>query len=187
MRMIRLSLLSCLLLASTRLSSGAVLSVQPVSASVSTGQTFSVTIGVTSVSDLYAYQLDVDFNPAILSAVSVSEGSFLSSAGSTIFLPGTIDDTAGTVSFNADTLESAVSGVSGAGTLLTFSFQALTAGNSTVQIENSLLLNSFGEGIVLSTVPSVVTVNTAAPEPATWLLFGLCTTGLVTLRRLWSW
>jgi hypothetical protein len=160
-----------LLLPSVPLWADAIISVDPPAPSVSTGHTFSLTVDVAGVSDLYGYQLDLYFNPAILAALSVTEGSFLTAGGATIFLPGSIDNMGGTITSNADILQTAVAGVTGSGTLLIFSFQALSPGDSSVQIENLLALNSFGEGLVLDPVASVVTVTGAAvPEPATLFL-----------------
>jgi adhesin HecA-like repeat protein len=54
----------------------------------------------------------------VLSATGITEGSFLPSGGSTFLIPGMIDNNAGIIAFNADTLLSAISGVSGSGTLI---------------------------------------------------------------------
>ncbi len=188
MRRLGLNAVLWLLVPSAPLWADAVISLDPAAPVVSPGQTFSLTVDVTGVSDLYGYQLDLYFNPAIVSALSVTEGSFLTAGGSTIFLPGTINNVAGTFSSNADILETAVSGVTGSGTLLDFSFQALNPGDSSVQIENLTALNSFGEGLVLSTADSVVTVvGTAAPEPANGLLLAAGALSLAVafcLRRI---
>jgi hypothetical protein len=171
MRIPGLTAILWLLLPAASLWADAIISVDPPAPSVSTGQTFSLTVDVAGVSDLYGYQFDLYFNPTVLSALSVAEGSFLAEGGPTIFLPGNIDDVGGTITGNADILQTAVSGVTGSGTLLIFSFQALSPGDSSVQIANLLALNSFGEGLVLDSAGSVVTVAGAAvPEPATVLL-----------------
>src|ERR1700738_2856491 len=92
------------------------LSVVPSSSTVSAGANFVVGVNISGASDLYDFQLDLSFNPAVLQATNVAEGAFLSTGGFTFFLPGTIDNTAGTITFNADTLLTAISGVSGSGT-----------------------------------------------------------------------
>src|SRR5271157_4900574 len=71
---------------------------------VSQGSTFTVDVNISGVTDLFDYQLDLTFNPSIVSATGVSEGSFLSSGGPTFFLPGTIDNVGGPITLNADTL-----------------------------------------------------------------------------------
>ncbi len=53
----------------------------------SVGGTFEVDASATGVSGLYAFQMDLTFDPTVLSAVSVTEGAFPPSGGSTFFLP----------------------------------------------------------------------------------------------------
>ena len=65
--------------------------------SPSVGQTFDVDVNVTGASDLYAYQMDLTFDPTVLSALSVTEGPFLPGGGTTFFIPGTIDNVGGSV------------------------------------------------------------------------------------------
>ena len=113
---------------------------KPVS-SPSIGDTFNVNVDVANINDLYAYQLDLTFDPKLLSAVSVSEGPFLPSGGTTFFIPGTIDNAGGSVTATADALIGAISGVSGSGTLLTFQFTALGYGTSALDIANPILLD----------------------------------------------
>jgi hypothetical protein len=141
-------------------------------ATVTQGSTFAVDVNISSVSDLYDYQFDLTFNPAVLSATGLSEGSFLSAGGTTFFLPGTIDNTGGSITFNADTLLSAVSGVSGSGTLVVFDFTALTPGTSDFLIENVILQDSTGASLGSTSTSGSVTVQgtTAVPEPSSLLL-----------------
>jgi hypothetical protein len=142
------------------------------------GDTLSVNISVTGIIDLYAFQFDVLFNPTLLAAISVSEGPFLPSGGTTIFIPGTIDTAGGTISATADTLVAAVPGVTGSGVLAAFQFTALAAGTSALSFANETLLDSglnditanttFLNGSVTITAPS-----SSTPEPAT-LAMMLC-------------
>src|SRR5579872_3309794 len=102
-----------------------ILSIQPPSTSVGAGSNFAVDVNISNVSDLFAFQFDIGFNPGILSATSITEGLFLPGGGTTFFIPGTIDNIGGTISSNADTLIGAISGVSGSGTLAIIDFTAL--------------------------------------------------------------
>jgi len=151
-------------------------------ATVSPGDTFVVDVNVTGTADLYAFQLDLAFDPTVLEATGVSEGAFLPGGGTTFFLPGSIDNTGGTVSFNSDTLLSAISGVSGDGTLLVFDFTALGSGTSPLTIENEILLDSGLNFISDTTEGGSVTVQgqtggggggTNVPEPSSLLLLAL--------------
>ena len=145
----------------------ATLSVDPTSQTTSTGSVVTVNVDIASVSNLYGYQFDLTYNPSILQAVSSSEGSFLSKGGSTFFIPGTNDNVGGTVAATADTLLTAVNGVSGSGGLAVFTFDAIGKGTSTLGIQAETLLDSSLNVIADTITSGSVTVNSgavAAPE-----------------------
>jgi general secretion pathway protein D len=152
-----------------------VLSVVPASVSnVNVGSTISYDINISNVTDLYAFQFDLTFNPAIVSAVSIAEGSFLSSpCGSTCFVPGVIDNLGGTIAGNAGTLIGPPPGVTGSGTLAILTLQGVAAGSSSIGLVNALLLDSTPSPISnVSLQSGSVTVNgtVATPEPGSLLL-----------------
>src|SRR5215469_7256117 len=150
--------------------------VQPYTVNVAPGSHVSLDIRASGVSDLYAYQFDIGFDPTVLSAESVSEGAFLPSRGSTFFFAGMIDNVGGTITSIADSLSGPVSGVSGSGTLVTLKFSAPIQGSTTVDIFNLTALNSFGAGIAETTISATVNVGPiSVPEPSQ----GLVTCGLL--------
>src|ERR1022692_4762920 len=104
--------------------------ISPGSTDVSVNQVFTLPVDIAGVSDLYAFQFDLAFDPTILQLLSVSEGSFLPSAGSTFFIPGDIDNIGGDAISNADTLVGDIPGASGDGDLVDFTFQAINPGAS---------------------------------------------------------
>ena len=148
--------------------------------SVTSGETFTVDVGISGVSDLYGWQFDLDFTPGVLSAGSVTEGSFLAGGGATFFIGGVADNIGGAVTANADTLLTAISGVSGTGTLASFDFTAGSGGTGTFTLSNALLLDSSLSPIDASLTGAAVTVtpSTSVPEPAT---DGLLALALATL------
>jgi general secretion pathway protein D len=160
-----------------------VVSIQPSVSIPGVGETFDVLVEISSVSDLYAFQFDISFDPAILSAIDVTEGSFLPGGGFTFFIPGSIDNIAGSISSTADILLSAVSGVSGSGTLADLQFQALTVGTSPVNLSNVILLDSNLSDIPYNTSNGSVS---PVPEPSTVLLLGSGLIGLVGYGRIRS-
>jgi len=162
-----ITLLTALLVAPTCVYAIPIISIQPPTPTVTAGQTFSLDVDIAAVADLYAFQFDIGFDPALLSAVSISEGPFLPSGGATIFFPGTIDNFAGTIAFNADSLVGAIPGVTGNGTLLTIDFVALAAGISSIDISNEVFLDSSFNAIAVDNAGATITI----PAPSTLALF----------------
>ena len=149
------------------------------------GGPIMVDVLASDVFDLYAFQVDLLWDPAVLSAQAVTEGDFLPLSGPTFFDGGTIDNGSGTVSLIFDTLSGAVPGASGTGVLAHLSFTALAAGTSTLQFANLIALDSTLNDAGIGTASATVTVGapaTDAPEPATWALVGICLCWAV-LRR----
>ena len=148
------------------------------SADVLAGDVFTLPVSIADVSDLYAFQFDLSFDPSILQLLSISEGSFLPGAGSTIFIPGTIDNIGGTATSNADTLVGDIPGASGNGDLVDFTFEAINVGASAVNLSNEILLDSSFNAIPFTSADGSVTVAPSpAPEPPglSWIGgLGLC-------------
>ena len=163
----------------------AILSPDTSTPTVSIGNTAVVNVDITGVSDLYAFQFDLDFNTAVLSATSVSEGAFMPTGGATFFIPGTIDNVGGSVAANADTLLTAISGVSGSGTLASLDFTAIGPGVSTLTLANVILLDSDLNSIDSTLQVGSITVQqtSSIPEPATLGLLSLGLAGAVLMRR----
>lgn len=163
----------------------ATISIQPSSASaVVSGAPVSLNVEVFNVTDLFAFQFDIGFDPTVVSAVSVSEGSFLPSGGTTAFVAGTIDNTAGTISATADSLIGAVPGVSGAGVLASLRFAANAPGTSPVTLSNIILLDSNLNSIEFTSANgSIRAVQLPEPGPAFMLVSGLLILFALQFRR----
>jgi len=129
-------------------------------------QEFTLPVSIAGASDVYAFQFDLDFNPAILQLLSISEGSFLPVAGSTIFVPGAIDNIAGTATSTADSLVGNIPGATGNGDLVDFTFLAINPGTSSLVLSNGILLDSSFNEIPFTTVDGSALVYT--PE-SPWL------------------
>ena len=167
-------------------SPAAVISISPASQSVALGNQAVLDVAITGAVDLYAFQFDIAFDPSLLAALLVTQGTLL--AGSGGFVPGTIDNLAGTVSFTADTLSGFVPGISGDGTLGQLLFSTLAAGVSPITLSNVVLLDSnlLDIPFTLEDGSVTVTANAAVPETASWVLWGTAAAAVWMVRRLRS-
>ena len=72
--------------------------VEPASKVVGVGETFTVDIVVDPDTDIAGAQFSLSFDPSVVTANDVTEGNLLSQGGaSTYFIPGIIDNGAGTI------------------------------------------------------------------------------------------
>lgn len=158
----------------------ATIRIEPASIVAPVGSPVDLNVEVTDVTDLYAFQFDLAFDPAVLSATSITEGAFLSSGGGTVFIPGAIDNALGTITFTAGTLLGSGPGVSGSGFLAEIQFEALSAGTSSISVSNVVLLDSASADI--TAVMEDGSVRIAVPEPSSGLLLGFGLAAGVLIR-----
>ena len=168
----------------------AVLSVTPGSTSATVGNTFTLDIFIQGVSDLYGWQLDLDFGPVGLANASApTVGDFLGLPGDQTFGSGLVDNIGGHIT----TMFSALSGATGAtgnGVLAHVSFLALLPGSLTVSLSNIQLVDS-NLDLIFTSNPLAATVDIAnpgggtTPEPSGILLvaLGLVPCALLSRRR----
>ena len=163
----------------------AVVSIAPSSSNVNVGDNFTVDVNISNVTDLYGFQFDLSLAPGVLSAISITEGSFLAGGGATFFIPGTIDNTAGVISFTANTLLGTVPGVGDSGTLAVLAVDGLSPGTSSIDLSNVLLLDSNLNPINFDLQAGSITVApvTATPEPSSITLLFAAAGVLIFLRR----
>ncbi len=111
------------------------------------GVTGNITIDVSNVSDLGAFQAMLKFNPKVIEIEDVILGNFLESTGrQTKPLVTEIDNTAGEVSFVAYTSGS-TAGPNGGGTLAVVNFISKQEGISNLDMENVVLVARLGKRI----------------------------------------
>lgn len=158
----------CLNLLAFVAASAGTISIQPSATTLTLGSLLSLDVNVAGISDLYAWQFDIAFNPAVLSANNVTEGGLFSSVG-VFFSPGTIDNAAGTITFIGDSLSGLGPGISTNGTLAQIAFTSIGSGTSGIDLANVILLDSGLNDVAATPSGAAVTV-TATPEPGSMLL-----------------
>jgi general secretion pathway protein D len=97
------------------------------------GSTFAVTVQLAGAQNAYSVPLQISYDPKTLQVANVSNGSFLSQDGQAVALVHRDDDTSGTLQITA-TRPPGAGGVSGQGTIVTLTFMAKAAGQSTLTI-----------------------------------------------------
>jgi len=147
------------------------------------GTTLSLDVLISGISDLYAYQFSLNFNPAILQVTGVSEGAFLGTAGNTFADAGVIDNAAGQISFLNNTLIGNVAGANGSGVLARINFSVSSVGSSTLSFADALFLNSNLGDITVQLNGRTLDAVAAVPEPSTYLMLAAGLAGLVAWRR----
>jgi hypothetical protein len=163
----------------------AVVSIDPSSSNVNVGDNFALDVNISNVRDLYGFQFDLSLAPGVLSAVSITEGSFLAGGGATFFIPGTIDNTAGAIALTANALLGSGPGVGDSGTLAVLTVNGLSPGTSNIDLSNVILLDSNLNPISFDLQAGSITVApvVATPEPSSLALLFAAAGILIFLRR----
>src|SRR5579863_3327759 len=112
---------------------GVSFSFDPAAITQPAGSTFTVNVTLTGAQNAYSVPLQLSYDPKMLQVVNVSNGNFLSQDGQAVALVHRDDDTSGTLQITA-TRPPGASGISGQGTIVTLTFMAKTAGQSTLAI-----------------------------------------------------
>ena len=144
-----------------------------------TGGGTDVAVLVSGVTDLYAYNFSVNYDPTLLNAASMTPGSFLGAAADA----DVAEYDPGLIFYAFGSLTGPVAGISGSGTLMSFHFDTLGAGVSPLTFSDVVLVDSVGGEITSAFTDGTLAVGGDVPEPASAALLAIGAVALLARRR----
>ena len=143
------------------------LSINPSSTSLQAGQSATLAVRIADVTDLYAYDITLRYDPSVIEITSIENGSFLKGGFTAAQV---LDKSTGTAQI-AFTSIPPFTAQSGSGDLVTFKVKAKSGGSAQITIENTQLLKKDATAIPASTTSGMVVVSgsvaTDASRPVT--------------------
>src|SRR5271154_6652331 len=122
------------------------------------GNTFVVNLLISGAQNVYSVPVQMNYDPAKLQLVNVSNGGFLSQDGQAVALVHREDETTGTLQITAMRPPGA-SGVSGQGTVVTLTFQAKASGQTPLTITRGGARDPGQQAITVNGAQASVTVQ----------------------------
>jgi len=158
---------------------GTVISISPSSDTIpqsQIGTDFVVNISISTVTNLWSWAANLNWNPSVLNFTKISEGPFLKNAGNTFFAP--TFPQSGSLPDISDTVYPTNRSFSGSGVLATVIFKILAAGQSDITLSHTNLWlplsgNYQGHPTIAHSVNNgqlIVLGNEHGPEFPTWVV-----------------
>jgi general secretion pathway protein D len=122
------------------------------------GNTFVVNLLISGAQNVYSVPVQMNYNPATLQLVNVSNGGFLSQDGQAVALVHREDETTGTLTITA-TRPPGAGGVSGQGAVVTLTFQAKASGQTPLTITRGGARDPGQQAITVNGAQASVTVQ----------------------------
>ncbi|MGA2922830.1 MAG: cohesin domain-containing protein [Candidatus Sulfotelmatobacter sp.] len=122
------------------------------------GNTFVVNLLISGAQNVYSVPVQLNYDPAKLQLVNVSNGGFLSQDGQAVALVHREDDTTGTLQITA-TRPPGAGGVSGQGAVVTMTFQAKAGGQTPLTITRGGARDPGLQAITVNGAQASVTVQ----------------------------
>src|SRR5271170_8063818 len=122
------------------------------------GNTFVVNLLISGAQNVYSVPVQMNYDPAKLQLVNVSNGGFLSQDGQAVALVHREDETTGTLQITA-TRPPGAGGVSGQGTVVTLTFQAKASGQTPLTITRGGARDPGLQSIAVNGAQASVTVQ----------------------------
>jgi general secretion pathway protein D len=122
------------------------------------GGTFVVNLQISGANNVYSVPVQMNYDPAKLQLVNVSNGGFLSQDGQAVALVHREDENTGTLQITA-TRPPGAGGVSGQGTVVSITFQAKAAGQTPLTITRGGARDPGLQSITVNGAQASVTVQ----------------------------
>ena len=116
----------------------------------------TVTLMLTGGQDVFATPMQIQYDPKVLRLNDIQRGGLLSNDGQQVVFTKNIMNDMGSATVNLNRFPG-TKGVTGSGTLVTLSFQAIGKGSSPVTVPNLTVRNS--DGAAVATASPSMTVN----------------------------
>jgi general secretion pathway protein D len=130
----------------------------PPTIQVAKGGTFPVSLQISGAQNVYSVPVQLNYNPAMLTLVNVSNGTFLSQDGQAVALMHREDETVGQLTITASRPPGA-GGVSGQGTVVTITFQAKENGQTPLTITRGGARDPGQQAITVNGAQASVTIQ----------------------------
>lgn len=131
--------------------------ISPESKDVLINNSFSVEVNISTLSQVYAVDFTLVFDPNVIEVVGVVEGNFLKKDGASTYPIINIKKTEGKIDF-ANTRFGTISGVTGDGTLAKIDFKAVKAGKSGIEFVKFIAVDPSLNEIFISSINGTVNV-----------------------------
>lgn len=156
-------------LADVQVTNTATMRISPGSSQVGAGETFSVTVGIDSVTNLGAFEFELNYNNTSIVQVTepytdhVTLGPFLGSTGRTTYPLGPNICGASCIRYGAYSLGSS-GGPGGSGTLATITFDAVGLGTTPLSLQNVQITDTGGNALAVNVQHGEVVVGEGPGE-----------------------
>ncbi|MGA7422006.1 MAG: cohesin domain-containing protein [Candidatus Sulfotelmatobacter sp.] len=130
----------------------------PEQITVTKGNTFVVNLMISGAQNVYSVPVQLNYDPAKLQLVNISNGGFLSQDGQAVALVHREDETTGTLQITA-TRPPGAGGVSGQGAVVTMTFQAKASGQTPLTITRGGARDPGQQAITVNGAQASVTVQ----------------------------
>jgi general secretion pathway protein D len=122
------------------------------------GSTFTVNVVLSGAQDVYSAPIQLQYDPARLQLLNVSNGSFLSRDGQVVVLTHREDANNGSAQISASRPPGAP-GVSGDGPVYTLTFLAKSSGNTTLTMTRAMLRNPSNQSMPVTAGQAQVSIK----------------------------